>query len=164
MIQRIQTIYYLLGSLSLAASAWLDALVATNLQPSETMRVNAFEIIYKQQAPVVQNLSEKQIPITVLVFFSALMCFMAIFMYQNRKMQMRLGKTVATLCLGILVAYSLLAFMASAQFMHGKPFANYGFTPQLGFAFILLAFVFALLGNKAVKKDEDLVRSADRIR
>ena len=72
---------------------------------------------------------------------------------------------VATVfCLGILVAYSLLAFMASAQFMHGKPFANYGFTPQLGFAFILLAFVFALLGNKAVKKDEDLVRSADRIR
>jgi hypothetical protein len=167
MIQRIQSIYYLCASLCIVASAWFTAIVASSIASTtyaENLQITAFGVAYKQLEPTPQAIAEQHIPITVLVFFAAAMAFAAIFMYTNRAFQMRLGKTVITLCVGTMVAYCLIAFMATRQYMHGEPWQTYNFVPSIATGLLWLAILFAAFANRAVKKDDDLVRSADRIR
>ncbi len=135
MIQRIQSIY--LGMVCIMTGGFLN--------------LPYYQIDGKLVFPV-QN-----IVLASIVGLVALVAVITIFLYKNRKLQMKmaiLGIVLSVLTLGI----SLLDFWNfEPQTIQGKSFM-YGLI--FPFAMILLFF----LAWRGINKDEKLVRSMDRLR
>lgn len=136
MLQRMQTVYLLLasvisGGLSFAFGLWENA---------------------------------KDILITVLdrplimggFLFSAVLSFVTIFLFKNRKSQFMLGR------LNIILNFILLGFFVYLSLnLSGETVVS---KKGIGMLLPIFSIVFLVLANKAIKKDEDLVKSVDRLR
>jgi peptidoglycan/LPS O-acetylase OafA/YrhL len=83
--------------------------------------------------------------------------FLSVLMYRNRARQVQLSRLTILLNAALTLAFFLLAdFFAKETFS----LVNYG----AGIYVPLAAIVFLLLAVRFIKKDDKLVRSADRIR
>lgn len=144
MIQRIQSIYLLLvalvsGGLIFIFSLWIN-------QSGE--EIYAYNIIGDD------NLFLRSIGI--LFFVSSILSIISIFLYKNRNNQIvinRLNIVLNFFLLGIIV-YLLLTL--SGEALVSKK--------GIGSFFPLVAILFLVLANKAILKDEKLVKSVDRLR
>jgi len=87
-----------------------------------------------------------------LVILSSVVLLYTIFRYQNRQTQIRLSYAAI-----ILIFVEILVVILLAQ---SGTVAN----PQIGFALPVLAVLLAWLAAKFIKKDDDLIKSVDRIR
>jgi hypothetical protein len=142
MIQRIQSVYLLLiaiisGGLIFVFDLW-------SLAEAKVFALDLFS-----QNPFVSKL--------VPVFFigSALLALLSIFSYKDRKKQFVLGRLVILInlfLLGILIYLSLN--------LPGEVASEKGIGMFLPTVVILLS----VMANRAIKKDEDLVKSVDRLR
>jgi hypothetical protein len=144
MIQRIQSVYLFLAALLSGiviffASLWVD---------------NNNEAFFAVDAFKSSNVLLK---IAALLFFlSALVSLYTIFKFKNRQLQFVLGRiNILTnfILLGILVYFS--------QNLSGETVVS-----MKGIGLLIPVFTIALvaLANKAIKKDEELVKSVDRLR
>jgi phosphotransferase system glucose/maltose/N-acetylglucosamine-specific IIC component len=98
-------------------------------------------------------------PIAILAFLAAAVAIYSIFKYENRLTQMKLGALNSLLisaCLGITVY-----FIFEAKDVFTSPVQPV-YLPA--FYFTAAALFFNLLANRFIRRDERLVRSADRIR
>jgi hypothetical protein len=78
-------------------------------------------------------------------------------MYKNRKLQILLGNINISSILFIIIT-TVLYYLRIANMIDGTPLLNYaGIFP-------ILSLILIVLANSAIRKDEKLVRSADRIR
>ena len=87
---------------------------------------------------------------------SALLSFIIIFLYKKRQNQFVLGRLTILLnfvLLGVLVYRSQILSGGTAILEKG-----------IGMAIPLISIVLLVLANKAIKRDEDLVKSVDRLR
>lgn len=144
MIQRIQTIYLLVtsiisGGLIFMFNLWENANDA---------------LFFALDAFASNNLLLKMIPI--LFIGSALLSLIAIFQFKNRKLQFVLGRLnilVNLFLLGLLVYHSLN--------LSGETLVS---EKGIGLALPIIVIFLLAIANKAIKKDEDLVKSVDRLR
>lgn len=144
MIQRIQTIYLFIaaiisGGLIFVFSLW------TNVDTIPFFAKDAFAS---------DDILIKLIPI--LFIGSALLSLIAIFQFKNRKLQFVLGR------LNILTNLFLLGLLIYQSLnLSGETIVS-----EKGIGLVLPIIVIFLLAiaNKAIKKDEDLVKSVDRLR
>ncbi|MFA6873469.1 MAG: DUF4293 domain-containing protein [Bacteroidaceae bacterium] len=149
MIQRIQTIFLLLVSASLVMSFFLPfgTVVSLNetgqstIQPFTAWGVSAF----------------RPIAFTLATLLAALIPFITIFLYKNRKLQIRFCLLEDVLLLP--VAASLIIY--KEMNFEGVVFSNFVWLLVVSF---LLPYLFNLFALLAIKKDEKLIRSLDRIR
>jgi hypothetical protein len=143
MIQRIQTIYLLLASLVCGAMIFVFNLW-------NTLKENIFALdLFTKEAILL-----KLIPILFLL--SAVISFATIFLFKNRKLQFVVGRIVILInlfLLGLLTYVSLTLPGEAAVSEKG-----------IGMFLPILAILLVVLANKAIKKDEDLVKSVDRLR
>ncbi len=135
MLQRIQSIYLLI-----AAGNSLGLIFAFHLWMVKKVIVFAMDnMLY-------------------LAFFiiSGLLSLITIFLFKNRKLQFVLGR------LNIILNFILLGFLVYL-FLNLPGGVE---TPKKGIGMFLpiISIVFLVLANKAIKKDEDLVKSVDRLR
>ncbi|MBT8311191.1 MAG: DUF4293 domain-containing protein [Flavobacteriaceae bacterium] len=87
---------------------------------------------------------------------SAIWSFITIFMYSNRKSQFVMGR------LNILLNLILLGFFVYQSLnLSGEALVS---EKGIGMLLPILSIVLLVLANKAIKKDEDLVKSVDRLR
>jgi len=87
---------------------------------------------------------------------SAVLSFITIFMYTNRKSQFVMGR------LNILLNLILLGFFVYQSLnVSGEALVS---EKGIGMLLPILSIVLLVLANKAIKKDEDLVKSVDRLR
>ena len=93
---------------------------------------------------------------TLLVIVAGLMDLISIFLYKDRATQIKMGK------LNILIGAVLL--FGSAYLFHsmGMEVQSPGFVEPI--AMILLSVIMIVMANQSIKKDDDLVKSADRLR
>ncbi|MDC0176637.1 DUF4293 domain-containing protein [Polaribacter sp.] len=143
MIQRIQTIYLLLASIISGVLIFVF-----NLWKSIEKNIFAFDLLSSESYLL------KGIPISFIV--SALLAFVAIFIFKNRKLQFVIGRLtilINLILLGVLIYVSLTLPGEAAVSEKG-----------IGMFIPILAILLLVLANKAIKKDEDLVKSADRLR
>ena len=89
-------------------------------------------------------------PVRLVVFFSSALSIFAIFQFKNRKRQ-QLIAYVARLM--ITIAFLLIVFSYREDEAVG-----------LGMIFLIVPFISLIVANFFIKKDEKLVKSADRIR
>jgi hypothetical protein len=143
MIQRIQTVYLLLTAI---ISGFL--IFVFNLWKSIEKSVFALDLL-NSESPLL-----KGIPVLFLV--SAVLAFVAIFIFKNRKLQFVMGRLtilINLILLGLLIYVSLTLPGEASVSEKG-----------IGMFIPILAILLLVLANKAIKKDEDLVKSADRLR
>ncbi|MFD1063958.1 DUF4293 domain-containing protein [Winogradskyella litorisediminis] len=136
MIQRIQTLYLLVA---LVISAGL--IFVFDLYTNENQ-----ELVYAMDNYLYLGL----------FLGSALLSLISIFSFKNRKSQFVLGR------LNIILNFILLGvFVYQSLSLSGETEVS-----EKGIGMILPVFsiVFLVLANKAIKKDEDLVKSVDRLR
>ena len=92
----------------------------------------------------------------VLFFVSAALTCVAIFKYKNRQLQFVLGR------LSILINFILLGIIVYfSQNLSGEINVS---EKGIGLLIPILTIVFVVIANKAIKKDEELVKSVDRLR
>ena len=106
--------------------------------------------------PVLQNettdyfLKQHFAAARLFVFLSATLSFFAIFQFKNRKAQ----KLIASIArLMITIAFFLIVFLHRNEEVFG-----------VGIILLLVPFISLIAANFFIKKDEKLIKSADRIR
>ena len=166
MLQRIQTIFLVLASVGLSIGFFSPfANVMTRAEGAgKTGNLEISGGIYNYLSDdgtlTLQN-ENYQIVLLFIAGFSIVILLLAIFQFRNRVLQIRLCGLAAILALGFLAANSILGYRIideeiASSISSGRP----------GIASItcLISLVFILLARFYIKKDEALVRSADRIR
>ena len=144
MIQRIQSIYLLL-----AAILSSGLIFVFNLWTEKSGKVLS--------AP--ELLNESSILLKTILFayiISALISVITIFQFKKRQLQFVLGRVnmlVNFYLLGVLIYLSLTLSGETAVSEKG-----------IGMFIPIIVIVLVVLANKAIKKDEDLVKSVDRLR
>ena len=143
MIQRVQSVYLLLASVISGVLIFVF-----NLWTSISKDIFAIDLLNRESYLL------KLIPVLFLV--SAILAFVAIFLYKNRKLQFVIGRLailVNLILLGLLIYVSLT--------LPGEVSIS---EKGIGMFIPIIAILLIVLANKAIKKDEDLVKSVDRLR
>lgn len=144
MIQRIQSVYLLLASLFTVVGLLVFGLW-TDENGSEYFGMDAFS-----------SGNALLMVITGLFFVTALLTLVAIFQFKDRKKQFVIGR------LAILDNLILLGFLIYVtQNLSGEIVVS---EKGIGLLIPIINVVLVTLANKAIKKDEELVKSVDRLR
>ncbi len=161
MIQRIQTIFFLVAALCL-----LGLLFVPFWQYSaggDTQLLNAQSVQNHSSQQEMTQMSFTEDPLHTgffaLTLFIPLLLLIIIFLYKNRSRQIGLGYVALILTLITIV---VMVFF-SRQGPYDTTITGEG-SVQLGLALPMVAVVLIWLGIKRVQADEDLVKSVDRIR
>lgn len=144
MIQRIQTIYLLIATLLAWGLPWFLSLWTT----ADEALFYAYEGFNKSNGFL--------IVIPVLFLLSGLITSIAIFKFNNRQLQFVLGR------ISILINFLLLGiFVYFSQNLSGEMQVS---EKGIGLLIPIVIIVLIALANRAIKKDEALVKSVDRLR
>ena len=136
MLQRIQTVYLFLAALCSAGLIFLFEL-GENVAGQAVYAIDVLLVF-------------------ALFIISAVISLVTIFLYSNRKLQFMLGRLnilLNLILLGLFVYWSLN--------ISGEAYVS---EKGIGMLIPVISIVFLVLANKAIKKDEDLVKSVDRLR
>lgn len=136
MIQRIQTLYLMLVALISGVVPFFVTLWTQS----------AGDLVYAQD----------NLPIMAAFLVVAVLAIIAIFLYNKRQNQFVLNR------LNMIVNLFLLGFFVyrSLNLSGGTEVSEKG----IGMLIPVFSIVFLVLANRAIKKDEDLVKSVDRLR
>ncbi|MBZ0328149.1 MAG: DUF4293 domain-containing protein [Altibacter sp.] len=136
MIQRIQTVYLILVALLMVALyIW-------------------FPVLQNEAGEVVMDRSELMVMIPI--FGAIALALISILNFKKRQLQFvinRLNIILNFVLLGVFVYRSLSVSGETLVSMKG-----------IGVLIPVISIVFLVLANKAIKRDEDLVKSVDRLR
>ncbi|WP_250432878.1 DUF4293 domain-containing protein [Hanstruepera flava] len=136
MLQRIQTVYLFMAAVVSAGLIYVFELW-TN---PEGVKVYANDVNY----------------VFAIFLVSAFFSILSISRYKNRKSQFVLGR------LNIILNFILLGvFVYQSLNLSGETVVS---EKGIGIFLPIVSIVFLALANKAIKKDEDLVKSVDRLR
>ncbi|MDN6311177.1 MAG: DUF4293 domain-containing protein [Flavobacteriaceae bacterium] len=136
MIQRVQSFYLVI--VVILNAVIFNLLPATDFEFNLILGENTYWII------------------SALFHLSALLALISIFKYKDRKLQFVLGR-VNMLLNSVLVG----VFVYGSLNLPGEnDFSEKG----IGVLLPIISIVFIVMANKAIKKDEDLVKSVDRFR
>jgi hypothetical protein len=142
MIQRIQSIYLLLVAILSGGLIFVFHLWKLAENKVFVLDLFADEAIINKSVPV-------------LFLASAILAVYSIFSFKDRKKQFVIGRFIMLInlfLLGVLIYLSLN--------LPGEVTSEKG----IGMFLPVLAVLFSVMANKAIKKDEDLVKSVDRLR
>lgn len=148
MIQRIQSLYLLLAVIALGALFF----------PASFGDLNPGSAIERSQALADNTLNLEDSNLSMISTFAGIALFLAaIFLFKNRRLQTRI--------VAVSMLAALLVFLGAAWlFMDNSKLAGNDLAPGLGLGSPVIAILFGWLANRAIRKDENLVRSMDRLR
>lgn len=147
MIQRKQTLFLLLALAAVIVCLCLPIGHAT----ASTTTIGGTVAYYNLGAYLGNAFTPHPVPFVDLVIVGTI-AFVTIFLYNKRKVQMKLCVVDIILCLLWYGWYAVMLFTVD------------GFTISFGACLPLVAIILLLLARKGVKADEDLIKSMDRIR
>ena len=154
MIQRIQSIFLFLASIAIALMFFFPL---ANFF-SENYSVQFWVIGIIKFTEFSDSININSLPLLIIVPFIALLSFTTIFLYKNRKIQLKLIKFNLLLNIVLIALY----FFYYIDYIEETTFANADYL--VGSFFPLISLLFLTLAFRAIRKDEKLVRSADRLR
>ena len=151
MIQRIQSLFLLVIALSGVIFLFTPIIEIINYESFYTMDAfNVFEMENNTKKPLKSNIGIGVMSIII-------------FLYKNRPLQIKLSKflmLLLTLELAALFFYS----DAAKSFLSQTPKDQVSISYKIGIVIPVISIVFTYLTIRFIKKDDELVRSADRLR
>ncbi len=166
MIQRIQSVFLFLLVVAVISMLFLPLWSKTDAATHETVVLTAFNIKSYVQNEQGEMGAAGSIPtksafiIGMLAIAAAVVAVIEIFRFRNRLTQMKMG-LLNTLVLAALLGTS---FYYAAYVANEMIPASEDYTYHAGFYMPVVALLLNALANRFIKRDEDLVRSADRLR
>ncbi len=140
MIQRIQSIWFLLASICTVLTVKFSFYTGNKLDAITKAKV------------FVQLNAQSDMLLTVLVGFIVAACLIGIFLYKDRKRQFLVAGITALVAIINIIIY----ISETKSFVEGQ----YSITSSITF----LIPLFLLLAARGIWKDQQLVKSADRLR
>lgn len=136
MIQRIQTVYLLLVVVLMTLLyVWFPQIITTE-----------GELV----------LERLDLWVIIPIFASVLLTFISIFKYKNRQTQFVLNRLSSLFIFVLLGVFVCVPLMIPGETQVSEK--------GIGLFFPIISIVFLVLANKAIKRDERLVKSVDRLR
>jgi glucan phosphoethanolaminetransferase (alkaline phosphatase superfamily) len=110
------------------------------------------------EAPAFNNLLF--LPIILVVILTAILIVYTIFQYKNRPLQIKLSNVGVLACIALILAIFFLYIPMIEKKIGIIP----DYRKSFGIYMPLVSLVFMVMANRAIKRDENLVKSADRLR
>ena len=149
MIQRIQSLYLLLVIIAYTLLFFFPIATYTAMSSD-----NLTEITTRFSLLGITNAnSNSTIPLMVAVILLAIAALVTIFLYKKRLLQIKITAIVLLAHMGLVVALF---------YSGGKIGVNPAY--DAGMYIALIPLVFLVLANRAIRRDEKMVRSTDRLR
>ena len=161
MIQRIQTVY-LSGVVILCTLMFVFPFGEIQVSGS-TYILDALGLHHYENGSVTEMLTTLQkLIITLLVIVVLVVALVSVFMFRKRSTQITLCKLNILLLAGLIftVSYYLDKGLSMIAAFDPESEINY----KVGIAFPMVSIILTFLASRAIKKDEQLVRAADRVR
>lgn len=160
MIQREQTLFLLAASLLCGLSFLLPIASYRSVSPEQTYELMTSRVFDPVNAVTVEDAPLKY-PIYLVYALLGVALFVDIFLYKNRKRQMLILRSAyifgaLTLVLQLVTHQSTSAYLGKGRHLSSD------FGPVMFFPIGILVFMF--LAERGIKKDEELVKSMDRLR
>lgn len=157
MLQRKQTLFLLLAAIS-AGLTYLFP-VATYLRHGQSFVFRTYGVFTGQGVPVAD--AAMRVPFAIVIGLVCALLLTVIFLYRNRPRQLRLTRLAALLMVAVgafffITDRSLLTYLEQG----GEVAREYGVSIGLP----TLSIVFCAMALRGIKRDEELVRSMDRLR
>jgi len=156
MIQRIQTLY-----LSIVAAACILLFFFPLAEyPNDIQGTYIFYITgvrYMMDPPITVQFWTT-FPLLLLVILTMALAFISIFLYKKRRIQLLLVN-IAFLFMIILISLVLLYYNGHFEKLFNTPISY-----QFGIFIPLVSLGLLILASRAIRKDESMVKSADRLR
>lgn len=156
MIQRLQSITLLIVSILMAAVIFMP--LWTKSGGGQHVLLTSFNLSLMKASEVVEQTTS--IYLAIIAGLSAILAFTVIFLYKNRMLQMRLT---------MLNSFFIIIFIAAVIYleefvMKDMLGSSASGVPSLGFWLPVIAVVLSQVSAHLIRKDENMVRSADRLR
>lgn len=154
MIQRIQSLYLLLTTI--LAILFLSGEIVVFIEGINEFSLR-FSGINKSAGTSDLVFVEKLVPLSIVLMAVPLFSLITIFLYKYRKLQMKL-----TFLLILLIIIEILTVAYYSRYIAIT--YNATFEPGIKLVIPVLMILFSILAYRGIRKDEDLVRSYDRLR
>ncbi len=167
MLQRVQTIFLLGVSVCMILMLFFPIWEKGSLEQDqvEAITLDAFHQTHTQISTV-GNDSNAQVAeqtptyyIAILAILATVIALFSIFKYSNRLTQIKLGALNSLIIAGAL-GTALYFAMNSEKIINPELQGNY----KIGFFMPVAALIFNMMANRFIRRDENLVKSVDRIR
>ncbi|MEM9983902.1 MAG: DUF4293 domain-containing protein [Bacteroidota bacterium] len=174
MIQRIQSIY-LLFALILVGSAFVVPFWQFQSSNGMVERIQSFQHVRQEGESwiMIENIRETEFffehealfsliahgGVFTLNVLNVVLLLIMIFAYRKRKQQMKLGRSIIIMTM-LQILLLVYVTLQPAELLTGIPSSRVDY----GFAFPALTIIFVWLANRGIRRDDELVKSVDRIR
>ena len=155
MIQRLQSVYLLLTTLCSVLFLSGNMLKFTD-DSGDLLNItyNGLKRISEGESP--EQLA-RLLPLIILILLTAVTALIAIFLYRNRKLQIKFTIGLLILILILVMVLAGYSFLVMRNFDAEISWSIKMILP-------LLMLLFTYLAYRGIRKDEDLVKSYDRLR
>ena len=154
MIQRIQSIFLFLAAIAIALMFFFP--LANFFSENYSIQLWVTGII--KHTEFSDNVNISSLPLLIIVPFIAVLSFVTIFLYKNRKTQLKVIKFNLLLNIILISLYFFYYINYIEEITQSK--ADY----LVGSFFPLISLLFFILAFRSIRKDEKLVRSSERLR
>jgi hypothetical protein len=158
MIQRIQSVFLLLLALAMLSVVFLPIWSKLDPLSGQELVLTATKLTYAH-ADAGMSVPKPTYIIAVLAVASAAVALFEIFQFRNRFLQLKLGLFNILLIVATIGA-SFYFSSVGEQMLNVKVPGSF----EAGFYLPTLALMLNLLANRFIRRDEQLVRSIDRLR
>ncbi len=152
MIQRIQTLYLLLAAI---------AVFLMYAFPFAQLDVVEKTYTFDAKGILVEDRNVLDIPFQYLIALLGFASVLGIMLYKKRSAQLKIGRLSQLMHLTVWVVMFFSVDTALEQIPNGEA-ADVHY--EAGFFLPIAALIFILLANRAIRKDEALIRSTERLR
>ncbi|PIB34435.1 hypothetical protein BFP72_02865 [Reichenbachiella sp. 5M10] len=163
MIQRIQSVFLFFVAASLVTLVFFPLWNKVDVEKSEVVTLTALSLVHTKMDI---DTGEEQVImeqptyyIAIVVLLAAGLALYSMMKFNNRMLQIKLN-ALNSLIMAIALGLSVYFIMEGQHILLPNVQGNYLF----GFYLFVAAMLFNMISNRFIRKDERLVRSADRIR
>jgi Domain of unknown function (DUF4293) len=155
MIQRIQSVYLFIMAL-LSSLLIPGSILNFTDKTGSAIRVSFNEVV-RDNSGKVPEIVEKLLPLSVLIILITVISLAAIFFFKNRKIQIQLSRFLIFLAAILVIAITHICLRIVSKF-------DTGIIPGLKMILPVLILIISVLAFRGIKKDDQLVKSYDRLR
>lgn len=157
MIQRIQSLFLFIIAIAMISFLFVNIWQTQTLDGKTVVTLNCLQLSVSQGSTIIKETTTAWLAGLAIVTFAAAM--VSILSFKNRLRQLQIGMVISILISGILGGVVYYSFTAK-NLVDNLDKGSYSF----GLLIPALSIILNNLSNRFIRKDEETVRSADRIR
>lgn len=155
MIRRIQSLYLLLTTL-LSVLFLKGGFLSFAEKPGSLIKIT-FNSIIRESGIQSPELIDKIWPLSLLIIFIPVLSLITIFLFKKRNIQLWLVRILILLVIAFIIALVSYSYIIMTTY-------NAEIIPGSKMVIPVMQLIFSILAYRGIRKDDDLVKSYDRLR